>query len=219
MAWEQPPSEDTFWCRDCGRVLCDSHRYQHTCERLDALKERNDTWLQLLGRKCQVPKTKSPAQSGWSVLVLHNVVYVYVLERSNPDMLIGVRMFNEAECWHVGWCVSLHYASLLHLVLHSFPLRQFEMWYDVIQGQDYERGGEPASQREISHGLPCEPLQCWHILTFFRGAIAPKSRFKLIWGATCRNPENGSLCQNKQSLLFWYEMYKELEGIVETSIW
>lgn len=32
---------DTFWCRDCGRVLCDSHRYQHTCERLDALKERN----------------------------------------------------------------------------------------------------------------------------------------------------------------------------------
>lgn len=32
---------DTFWCRDCGRVLCDTHRYQHTCERLDALKEKN----------------------------------------------------------------------------------------------------------------------------------------------------------------------------------
>ncbi|CAK9007929.1 unnamed protein product [Durusdinium trenchii] len=35
---------DTFWCRDCGRVLCDTHRYQHTCERLDALKAKNDSW-------------------------------------------------------------------------------------------------------------------------------------------------------------------------------
>jgi len=32
---------DTFWCRDCGRVLCDTHRYQHTCEKIDALKEKN----------------------------------------------------------------------------------------------------------------------------------------------------------------------------------
>ncbi|CAE7204907.1 unnamed protein product [Symbiodinium natans] len=32
---------DTFWCRDCGRVVCDAHRYTHTCEKLDALKERN----------------------------------------------------------------------------------------------------------------------------------------------------------------------------------
>ena len=37
-------AEDTFWCRDCGRVLCDTHRYQHTCERLDALKAKNDSW-------------------------------------------------------------------------------------------------------------------------------------------------------------------------------
>ncbi|CAK9007930.1 unnamed protein product [Durusdinium trenchii] len=36
--------QDTFWCRDCGRVLCDTHRYQHTCERLDALKAKNDSW-------------------------------------------------------------------------------------------------------------------------------------------------------------------------------
>jgi hypothetical protein len=71
------PSKDTFWCRDCGRVLCDSHRYQHTCERLDALKERNDSWLQQLGRQCRVLNTKSPARSGWSVLLMtHNVVYL-----------------------------------------------------------------------------------------------------------------------------------------------
>mmetsp|Transcript_40476 Transcript_40476/g.116342 ORF Transcript_40476/g.116342 Transcript_40476/m.116342 type:complete len:266 (+) Transcript_40476:124-921(+) len=32
---------DSFWCNECGRVLCESHRYQHTCERLDEQKERN----------------------------------------------------------------------------------------------------------------------------------------------------------------------------------
>lgn len=32
---------DNFWCRDCGRVLCDTHRYQHTCEVIDAAKEKN----------------------------------------------------------------------------------------------------------------------------------------------------------------------------------
>jgi len=32
---------DNFWCKDCGRVVCDTHRYQHTCERLDAMKEKN----------------------------------------------------------------------------------------------------------------------------------------------------------------------------------
>jgi len=31
---------DQFWCRDCGRVLCDQHRMQHTCERIDAEKEK-----------------------------------------------------------------------------------------------------------------------------------------------------------------------------------
>merc|ERR1719181_2466400 len=31
---------DQFWCRDCGRVLCDKHRYSHTCERVDAEKEK-----------------------------------------------------------------------------------------------------------------------------------------------------------------------------------
>mmetsp|Transcript_15270 Transcript_15270/g.40715 ORF Transcript_15270/g.40715 Transcript_15270/m.40715 type:complete len:260 (-) Transcript_15270:288-1067(-) len=32
---------DSFWCPECGRVLCESHRHQHTCERLDQQKERN----------------------------------------------------------------------------------------------------------------------------------------------------------------------------------
>jgi len=31
----------TFWCPECGRILCEPHRYQHTCERLDLQKERN----------------------------------------------------------------------------------------------------------------------------------------------------------------------------------
>lgn len=30
---------EKYWCRDCGRVLCDSHRYDHTCERVDAEKQ------------------------------------------------------------------------------------------------------------------------------------------------------------------------------------
>ncbi|KAJ1444369.1 hypothetical protein M885DRAFT_553117 [Pelagophyceae sp. CCMP2097] len=30
----------TFWCKDCGRILCESHRSLHTCERRDALLER-----------------------------------------------------------------------------------------------------------------------------------------------------------------------------------
>ena len=90
------PSKDTFWCRDCGRVLCDSHRYQHTCERLDALKERNDSWLQQLGRQWRVLNTKSPARSGWSVLLMtHNVVYLLDVY---PDMFIGVRILIEPEC-------------------------------------------------------------------------------------------------------------------------
>lgn len=32
---------DSCWCNECGRVLCDKHRHQHTCERLDQQKERN----------------------------------------------------------------------------------------------------------------------------------------------------------------------------------
>eukprot|EP00614_Pseudopedinella_elastica_P006336 CAMPEP_0172609044 /NCGR_PEP_ID=MMETSP1068-20121228/29065_1 /TAXON_ID=35684 /ORGANISM="Pseudopedinella elastica, Strain CCMP716" /LENGTH=183 /DNA_ID=CAMNT_0013412467 /DNA_START=179 /DNA_END=730 /DNA_ORIENTATION=- len=28
---------DTFWCDKCGRLLCDKHRNQHTCERVDHL--------------------------------------------------------------------------------------------------------------------------------------------------------------------------------------
>merc|ERR1719199_1902388 len=31
---------DQYWCRDCGRVLCDKHRFDHTCERVDAEKEK-----------------------------------------------------------------------------------------------------------------------------------------------------------------------------------
>eukprot|EP00403_Amphidinium_massartii_P047785 CAMPEP_0178459782 /NCGR_PEP_ID=MMETSP0689_2-20121128/48327_1 /TAXON_ID=160604 /ORGANISM="Amphidinium massartii, Strain CS-259" /LENGTH=258 /DNA_ID=CAMNT_0020086309 /DNA_START=76 /DNA_END=852 /DNA_ORIENTATION=- len=32
---------ESFWCPECGRVLCEAHRDQHTCERLDQQKERN----------------------------------------------------------------------------------------------------------------------------------------------------------------------------------
>eukprot|EP00747_Dinoflagellata_sp_TGD_P170272 gnl/TRDRNA2_/TRDRNA2_201412_c0_seq1.p1 gnl/TRDRNA2_/TRDRNA2_201412_c0~~gnl/TRDRNA2_/TRDRNA2_201412_c0_seq1.p1 ORF type:complete len:250 (-),score=62.06 gnl/TRDRNA2_/TRDRNA2_201412_c0_seq1:56-805(-) len=30
---------DTYWCNECGRILCEKHRDQHTCERRDAVKE------------------------------------------------------------------------------------------------------------------------------------------------------------------------------------
>lgn len=30
---------ETFWCGECGRLLCESHRHAHTCERHDARKE------------------------------------------------------------------------------------------------------------------------------------------------------------------------------------
>eukprot|EP00928_Gymnodinium_smaydae_P000633 TRINITY_DN10241_c0_g1_i1.p1 TRINITY_DN10241_c0_g1~~TRINITY_DN10241_c0_g1_i1.p1 ORF type:complete len:209 (-),score=63.49 TRINITY_DN10241_c0_g1_i1:56-682(-) len=41
MAMIVKQMSDQYWCNDCGRVLCDKHRYQHTCERIDAEKERN----------------------------------------------------------------------------------------------------------------------------------------------------------------------------------
>ena len=31
---------DTFFCGDCGRLLCEAHRSLHTCERHDAEKQR-----------------------------------------------------------------------------------------------------------------------------------------------------------------------------------
>lgn len=31
---------DTFWCKDCSRLLCETHRSQHTCERYDEKKSR-----------------------------------------------------------------------------------------------------------------------------------------------------------------------------------
>lgn len=31
---------DQYWCRDCGRILCDTCRYNHTCEVVDAEKEK-----------------------------------------------------------------------------------------------------------------------------------------------------------------------------------
>lgn len=30
---------DAFWCKDCGRLLCEQHRDCHTCEEMDAEKE------------------------------------------------------------------------------------------------------------------------------------------------------------------------------------
>lgn len=32
------PMIPSFWCQDCGRVLCGTHRHQHKCERVDAEK-------------------------------------------------------------------------------------------------------------------------------------------------------------------------------------
>ena len=34
------PMLNTFWCKECGRLLCENHRQQHTCERVDAEKAR-----------------------------------------------------------------------------------------------------------------------------------------------------------------------------------
>lgn len=31
---------ETFWCKSCGRLLCEKHRDSHTCEKFDAEKER-----------------------------------------------------------------------------------------------------------------------------------------------------------------------------------
>lgn len=31
---------ETFWCKECGRLLCEKHRDNHTCEKFDAEKER-----------------------------------------------------------------------------------------------------------------------------------------------------------------------------------
>ncbi|CAE8682015.1 unnamed protein product [Polarella glacialis] len=51
---------ESFWCPECGRVLCESHRYQHTCERLDEQKERNKkiTPEQLMERLAQAEALK-----------------------------------------------------------------------------------------------------------------------------------------------------------------
>ena len=56
-------AKDTFWCSDCGRVLCDSHRYQHTCERLDAMKEKNVSWQKA---------KKGPGLLLWECILLVN---------------------------------------------------------------------------------------------------------------------------------------------------
>jgi len=54
---------DSFWCNECGRVLCESHRHQHTCERLDHQKERNKhlTGMQVLSQYEQADRMKIQA--------------------------------------------------------------------------------------------------------------------------------------------------------------
>lgn len=56
---------DSFWCHECGRVLCDKCRYQHTCENLDRQKERNAklTHEQLAQQMLEVEVAKEQKQA------------------------------------------------------------------------------------------------------------------------------------------------------------
>lgn len=55
---------NTYWCNECGRVLCESCRDQHTCERLDQQKERNKnlTHEQLAAQMAEVEARKLAAE-------------------------------------------------------------------------------------------------------------------------------------------------------------
>lgn len=55
---------DTFWCKECGRILCEKCRYQHTCERLDQQKERNKhlTHEQLAAQIAEAEALKEAAE-------------------------------------------------------------------------------------------------------------------------------------------------------------
>ena len=37
----------SFWCKECGRLLCEAHRNQHTCEKEDAEERRTARGLRL----------------------------------------------------------------------------------------------------------------------------------------------------------------------------
>merc|ERR1719245_813259 len=55
---------DSFWCPECGRVLCEPHRFQHTCERLDQQKEKNKhiTHEQLAAQIAEAEALKAAAE-------------------------------------------------------------------------------------------------------------------------------------------------------------
>lgn len=55
---------ESFWCNECGRVLCEKCRYQHTCERLDQQKERNKhlTHEQLAAQMAEAEALKQAAE-------------------------------------------------------------------------------------------------------------------------------------------------------------
>merc|ERR550532_833172 len=55
---------DSCWCHECGRLLCEKHRYQHTCERLDQQKERNKhlTKEQLAAQLAEAEARKKEAE-------------------------------------------------------------------------------------------------------------------------------------------------------------
>jgi len=55
---------ESFWCPECGRVLCEPHRYQHTCEKLDQMKERNKniSHEQLASQMAEVETRKEAAE-------------------------------------------------------------------------------------------------------------------------------------------------------------
>jgi hypothetical protein len=56
--------QDSFWCNECGRVLCEACRYQHTCERLDLQKEKNMhiTKEQLASQMAEAEAKKTAAE-------------------------------------------------------------------------------------------------------------------------------------------------------------
>lgn len=55
---------ESFWCPECGRVLCEKHRYQHTCEKLDQQKARNKnlTHEQLAAQLAEAEALKQAAE-------------------------------------------------------------------------------------------------------------------------------------------------------------
>uniref|UniRef100_A0A7S0FXH7 Uncharacterized protein n=1 Tax=Pyrodinium bahamense TaxID=73915 RepID=A0A7S0FXH7_9DINO len=56
---------ESFWCPECGRILCELCRHDHTCERLDQQKERNKhlTHEQLAAQLAEAEALKQAAEA------------------------------------------------------------------------------------------------------------------------------------------------------------